>query len=59
MYLTLSAEFGQRGAIGTVKTRDHSGEDTELSVRVSDLADGIDEGSSPHGAVTKEREVTE
>jgi len=27
------------------------GEDTELGVRAGDLADGINEGSSPHGAV--------
>jgi hypothetical protein len=34
------------------------GEDTELGVRAGDLADGINEGSSPHGAVLEEEEDT-
>jgi hypothetical protein len=37
-----------------VVTTDSLGENTELGVGACDLADGIDEGSSPHGAVLKE-----
>jgi hypothetical protein len=38
-----------------VVTTDSLGEKTELGVGASDLADGIGEGSSPRGAVPKER----